>query len=117
MATTIKLTTPIELGGVKRDTLELKREPWYELLGPDKMALRLPAGGVDGAEVRLRVLKTGKHRLGLRADGTKLSDALARQLQVSEAGQQRSDVASGTLRPGEVVRVTVQMPDACRGTR
>jgi len=27
MATTIKLTTPIELGGVKRDTLELKREP------------------------------------------------------------------------------------------
>ena len=97
--------------------LELKREPWYELLGPDKMALRLPAGGVDGAEVRLRVLKTGKHRLGLQADGTRLSDALARQLQVSEAGQERSDVASGTLQPGEVVRVTVQMPDAAvKGT-
>ena len=97
--------------------LELKREPWYQLLGPDKMALRLPAGGVDGAEVRLRVLKTGKHRLGLQADGTKLSDALARQLMVSAAGQERSDSASGTLRPGETVRVTVQMPDAAvKGT-
>ncbi len=97
--------------------LELKREPWYKLIGPDKMALRLPPGGVDGAEVRLRVLKTGNHRLGLRADGTKLSDALARKLMVSAAGQERSDSASGTLRPGEVVRVTVQMPDAAvKGT-
>ena len=92
--------------------LELKREPWYELLGPSTMALRLPADGVDGAEVRLRVLKPGKHRLSLQADGTKLSDALARRLMVSEAGQERSDVASGTLEPNVAVQVTVRMPEA-----
>ena len=97
--------------------LELKREPWYELTGPATMALRLGPDGVDGADVRIRVIKSGRHRLGLQAHGTKLSDALARQLQVSEAGQERSDVASGTLKPGETVRVTVQVPDAAvKGT-
>ena len=92
--------------------LELKQEPWFQTLGPTRLAVQLPPGGVDGREVRIRVLQAGRHRLSLRADGTKLSDALARELLVSEAGQERSDSASGTLLPGEVTRVTVQVPDA-----
>jgi uncharacterized protein YfaS (alpha-2-macroglobulin family) len=92
--------------------LELTQAPWFETLGPARMAVKLGPGGVDGREVRIRVLKAGRHRLTMRADGTKLSDALAREILVSEAGQERSDSASGTLLAGETVRVTVQVPDA-----
>jgi len=97
--------------------LELKQEGWFQTIGPARLAVKLPASGVDGREVRIRVLQAGRHRLSLRADGTRLSDALARELLVSEAGQERSDSASGTLRPGETTRVTVQVPDAAvKGT-
>ena len=92
--------------------IELKQEPWFEARGATRMAVALGPGAVDGREVRIRVLQAGRHRLSLRADGTKLSDALARELLVSEAGQERSDSASGTLLPGETARVTVQVPDA-----
>jgi len=92
--------------------LELKKEPWFEAIGPARMAVKLGPGGVDGRDLRVRVLEAGRHRLTMRADGTKLSDALAREILVSEAGQERSDSASGTLLAGETVRVTVQVPDA-----
>lgn len=92
--------------------LEIKREPWFELVGKAELAVKLGPGAVEGQELKLRVLQPGRHRLSLRADGTRLSDALARELLVSEAGQERSDAVSGMLSPGETVRVTVQVPDA-----
>jgi hypothetical protein len=92
--------------------LEVKREPWFELLGKAQLAVKLASGGVDGRDLRIRVLQTGRHKLSLRADGTRMSDAVARELLISEAGQERSDSVSGTLTPGETVRVTVQVPDA-----
>jgi len=97
--------------------LEVKTQPWFQLTSPARVSLELPPSGLGGAELRLRVLRAGKHRLGLRADGTALSDALARELLVSEAGQERNDAVSGTLIPGQKVRVQVQVPDAAvRGT-
>ena len=97
--------------------LEVKTQPWFQLTSPARVSLELPPSGLGGAELRLRVLRAGKHRLGLRADGTALSDALARELLVSEAGQERNDTVSGTLIPGQKVRVQVQVPDAAvRGT-
>lgn len=97
--------------------LEVERAPWFELIGKAQMATSLEAGGVGGQEVRIRVLAAGRHKLTLRADGSRMSDAVAREILISEAGQERSDSVSGTLTPSEMIRVTVQVPDAAvKGT-
>jgi alpha-2-macroglobulin-like protein len=92
--------------------IEIQREPWFEVVGHANLNALVGAGGVDGRELRIRVLETGRHKLTLHADGTRLSDAVAREIVVSDAGEEGSASASGTLMPDQTVRVAVQVPDA-----
>jgi len=49
--------------------LEVQREEWFELLGPQTVTFQVPPGGLEGKPLRIRALKPGKHKLTLRADG------------------------------------------------
>ncbi|MBS1150942.1 MAG: putative rane protein, partial [Myxococcaceae bacterium] len=91
--------------------LEVKAEAWFQVVGPSAFSLKLEGGGVGGHELRLKVLKPGLHTLTVQADGTALSDAVARQLRVSEAGQQKTAVVSGTLTPSQTTRVAITVPE------
>lgn len=90
--------------------LEVKEEDWFELVGPKTFALELASGAVGGHEVRLKVLKTGRHTLTVKADGTSQSDAVARPLLVTEAGQLKTISVSGTLNPKSPSRVALTLP-------
>lgn len=91
--------------------LEVKPEDWFEVVGPQTFSLALAGGEVGGRDVRIKVKKAGRHTLTLRADGTRLSDAVARPMLVSAAGQQKTAVVSGTLKPGELTRVALTVPE------
>jgi uncharacterized protein YfaS (alpha-2-macroglobulin family) len=90
--------------------LEVKSEPWFQLLSPARLTVTVRAGGVEGGELRLRAVKSGHQRLSLRADGTKLSDAIAREILVSESGQEEHQTVSGTLEAGRPLKVAVAVP-------
>src|SRR6185295_4528730 len=80
--------------------LEVQREEWFELIGPQTVTFQVAPGGLEGKPLRLRALRPGKHKLTLRADGTRTSDAVARELLVSERGRQVVDAFSGELAAG-----------------
>jgi len=91
--------------------LEVQREDWFELMGQQSMTFQVAAGGLDGQALRIRALKPGKHKLTIRADGTRLSDAVARELLVSERGRQVVDAFSGQISPQAPSRRAVVVPD------
>jgi len=96
--------------------LEVQREDWFELAGPQTVTFQVAPGGLEGKPLRIRALKPGKHKLTLRADGTRTSDAVARELLVSERGHQVVDAFSGELAPGAPVRRAVVVPDQVPGS-
>lgn len=96
--------------------LEVQREEWFELLGPQTVTFQVPPGGLEGKALRIRALKPGKHKLTLRADGTRTSDAVARELLVSERGKLVVDAFSGEVAAGATVRRAVVVPDQVPGS-
>ncbi|HYV44202.1 MAG TPA: MG2 domain-containing protein [Myxococcaceae bacterium] len=96
--------------------LEVQREEWFELIGPQTVTFQVAPGGLEGKPLRLRALRPGKHKLTLRADGTRTSDAVARELLVSERGRQVVDAFSGELAAGVAVRRAVVVPDQVPGS-
>lgn len=96
--------------------LEVKAEDWFEVVGLGSFALKLEGNAIGGRDVRIKVLKPGRHQLTVKADGTDLSDAVVRTLLVTEAGQQKTQVVSGTLKAGETTTVAITVPPgAVRG--
>jgi hypothetical protein len=95
--------------------LEVERAPWFELLGETKTNVTLPAGGVAGRSLRLRVLEPGEHTLTVRADGASESDVVARELLVTEAGREDSVSVSGRLPAGAATKVALLVPEAAVG--
>ena len=91
--------------------LEVKAEPWFQVVGPASFTLKLAGGGVGGQDVRIKVLKPGHHTLTAQADGTALSDAVARPVWVTEAGQLKTQAVSGTLKANETTRVAITIPE------
>jgi len=97
--------------------LEVQRDEWFELIGPQTVTFQVPPGGLEGKPLRIRALKPGKHKLTLRADGTRTSDAVARELLVSERGRQMVDAFSGEVQAGAAVRRAVVVPDQVLGSQ
>ena len=64
-------------------TLTLTQEPWFTLQGSNKQTLNVGAGQVKVVYYPIVVNAIGRHALTIMAKGSKLSDALKRQIGVT----------------------------------
>ena len=98
----------------QRVRLELKRGSWFQLRGPAVQELTLKPSEVMATYYRLRVSGLGRRTLQVRADGSAMSDAIRREIEVLPDGQERNVVANGRLRRS--VAHTIKIPaDAVPG--
>lgn len=88
--------------------LRITREEWFELLDEEEKTLELHSQDIRVAYFRIRARKIGVHRLTVRADGTKLSDAIRRQVEVAPDGKEQRDVINDRLEG--TIRRTVRLP-------
>jgi uncharacterized protein YfaS (alpha-2-macroglobulin family) len=88
--------------------LTVEKEDWFQLQGGAEKSLEIKAGEVDVAYFRIKTAKIGTHKLTVKAQGTKFSDAIKREIRVLPDGKEfnvsKSDRLSGK------VSNTVQIP-------
>ena len=91
--------------------LELKQEPWFELVGGEGLTrqLEVKAGDVTSVRFRIRARKIGFQPLLVKAFGAKMSDAVKRLVEVVPDGQKVEKVFSDRL-SGKVTHV-IAIPD------
>ena len=89
--------------------LAVEREPWFELLEDAEKTLEIGANDVRGASFRVKVKGIGFHKLTLRAYGTKMNDAVRREVEVVPDGRRVEFSASDRLEG--TVRRTVEIPE------
>jgi hypothetical protein len=89
--------------------LSLEQEPWFELVGdePEK-SLDIAASDIKAVYYRIRAKGIGNHSLTVHARGTKLSDAIKRQIEVLPDGEERRDTWNDRL--DGTVRQQVNIP-------
>ena len=89
--------------------LSLELDPWFELMG-DKAEKSLDLGPSDITVVyyRLRAKQIGMHSLTVHAQGSELSDAIKRQIEVLPDGEERRDTWNDRL--DGTVEKTVTIP-------
>lgn len=73
-------------------TLELETQPWFRLQGAAVQSLKIDSGQVKVVYYPITVNSIGRHALMVTAKGSKLSDAVRRQIDVTPNGK-RVDVA------------------------
>jgi uncharacterized protein YfaS (alpha-2-macroglobulin family) len=91
--------------------LSLEPQPWFELVGDQaEKSLDIAPSDIRAVHYRIRAKKIGLHALTLHAQGSSLSDAIKRQIEVLPDGEERRDTWNDRLE-GEVAR-TVTIPQA-----
>jgi uncharacterized protein YfaS (alpha-2-macroglobulin family) len=98
------------LKGPQTVRLELQPEPWFDLIDPagPTRSLALKPGDVTSVRFRIKAKKLGSQPLTVKAFGSKLSDAIKRQIDVVPDGQAVEQVFSDRL-AGQVNQ-TVTIP-------
>jgi hypothetical protein len=95
----------------QRVRLELKKAGWFDLLGGGKVQeLTIQPAEVAATYYRIQVRKLGRRKLQVRADGSAMSDAIRREIEVLPDGQEKNLVANGRLKG--TVEKTLQIPEA-----
>jgi len=91
--------------------LSLESQPWFELLDDDAdKSLDIAGSDIRVVYYRIRAKKIGANALTVHAQGSKLSDAIKRQIEVLPDGEERRDTWNDRLE-GTVTR-TVTIPKA-----
>ena len=91
--------------------LSLESQPWFELLDDDAdKSLDIAGSDIRVVYYRIRAKKIGTNALTMHAQGSKLSDAIKRQIEVLPDGEERRDTWNDRLE-GTVTR-TVTIPKA-----
>lgn len=67
--------------------LVLTKEPWFELDGLEKKTLEIEANSVRGVSFRVKVKEIGWHTLTLHGYGSKMNDAIRREIEVQPDGK------------------------------
>ncbi len=93
----------------QRVKLKLTPEDWFALSGPAEQEMTLGANTRDVRYFTITAKQVGRHALTVHAFGSKLSDAIKRQIDVEPDGKKFETVVSGRL--SEDVTQTVQIPD------
>lgn len=76
------------LPGAQDVTLTLEEQPWFSLNGPSVQRVHMEKGQVKMVSYPITVKSIGKFPLTVRAKGTKLSDAVRRQIDVLPDGKE-----------------------------
>jgi hypothetical protein len=80
-------------------TLSLKKEPWFDLLDGDlKRTLTLDAGEVAALKFRIKAKRVGTLPLEVEARGSKMADAVRRQIEVLPDGKPVEQVFTDRLK-------------------
>jgi uncharacterized protein YfaS (alpha-2-macroglobulin family) len=87
----------------QRVRLELKQQGWFTLTGPAVQELTIKPAEVAATYYRIRVRHLGRKTLQVRADGSSMSDAIRREIEVLPDGKEVNVVANGRL-TGTVVK-------------
>ncbi len=98
----------------QRVRLELKAASWFELKGGRVQEIALQPSEVRATYYRLRVKELGRRRLEVRADGSSMSDAIRRELEILPDGQEQNLVANGRLE-GTITKSVPVPEDAVKG--
>ena len=81
----------------QRVRLEISSADWFELKGPAVQEISLDPSEVSATYYRIRVTKLGRRDLQVRADGSSMSDAIRRRIEVLPDGKEHNLVANGRL--------------------
>jgi uncharacterized protein YfaS (alpha-2-macroglobulin family) len=102
------------LPGKQQVKLVLTTEPWFELDGAAEKTLDIASGDVRGLSYRIKVKQIGWHRLTVHAYGSKMNDAISRQIEVLPDGQEVQESVNDRLE--KTVKRTISIPaDALDG--
>jgi 5-hydroxyisourate hydrolase-like protein (transthyretin family) len=99
--------------------LELQPEPWFELVGADGPVRELDVlpEKVTSVRYRIKAKKVGRFALTVKANGSKLSDAVKRTIEVLPDGRRVEQVATDRLGAKVTEAFTIPenaVPDASR---
>jgi uncharacterized protein YfaS (alpha-2-macroglobulin family) len=89
--------------------LSLEQAPWFELVGDEaEKSVEIGPSDIKAIYYRIRAKGIGNHSLTVNARGTRLSDAIKRQLEVLPDGEERRDTWNDRL--DGTVRQQVTIP-------
>ena len=77
--------------------LTVQDASWCEVHGPAKQTIELAPNDVRSARLRIKALEVGTHNLAVSAQGTSMSDAVERSVEVRPDGVEVQDLQSGVL--------------------
>lgn len=90
-------------------TLNLTEEPWFHLEGSPRQKIHLAAGQVVSVTYPIVARSIGRHAIQVSAIGSKLSDAIKRQIEVTPDGKEGIITVNDTLSGS--AQKSVQIPD------
>jgi len=89
--------------------IDLTEEPWFKLDGPATQTLTIKANDVTAVHFTITAKQIGWHKLTVKAHGTKLSDAIQREIEIVPDGKEFRECISDTLEKS--VKKTVNIPE------
>ncbi len=92
----------------QRVRLELKNQKWFKLTGSRVQELTIKPSEVAATYYRVKVTGLGRRTLQVRADGSQMSDAIRRRVEVLPDGKEQNVVRNGRLSGN--VRHTIDIP-------
>lgn len=98
------------LPGSQTVTLTLEKQEWFTLTGPAEQQVQMAKNAVDVVYYPIKVKDIGVHKLTVHAKGSKLSDAIRREIEVLPDGQEVRDVENGRLQAGKPFETKVTIP-------
>jgi uncharacterized protein YfaS (alpha-2-macroglobulin family) len=93
----------------QRVRLEMEKGDWFELKGGTVQEMTLDPNEVSATYYRIKVKGLGDRTLQVRADGSQMSDAIKRKIEVLPDGKEQNVAYNGRLK-GTVTH-TVSIPD------
>jgi len=93
----------------QRVRLEMEKGDWFELKGGTVQEMTLDPSEVSATYYRIKVTGLGDRTLQVRADGSQMSDAIKRKIEVLPDGKEQNVAYNGRLE-GTVTH-TVSIPD------
>ncbi|MBE3037485.1 MAG: hypothetical protein IMZ62_01540, partial [Chloroflexi bacterium] len=99
-------------------TLELEKADWFELLDEPSKSINIASNDISVVRFRIRALKPGSQPFKVTANGSKMSDAILKQVRVFPNGKPIQFTNSDRLVPGKPIWQSVSIPvDAIPGTQ
>jgi len=91
--------------------LEIEESGWFELMGSAEQEITIPANDVSVVYFRVKAIAFGKQTIKVTAWGSKMSDAIQKEVQVYPNGKQIRFSQSDRLTPGEGVQYDASIPE------